>query len=172
MLALLISFCVVLLDQIVKFWVCDSFYPGQTIVIVPGFFSLSYVRNTGAAWGMFGGFNGWLALLSIVILILLVLFRRSFLTDVLIHRVALGLMAGGIVGNLIDRLRLHFVIDYLDFHWGTHPFPAFNVADASICVGVFLYMLSAFVVKSHPLNGNGAPPTDGPAPGQTGEQKA
>ena len=156
MLVLLLSFAIVALDQVTKYLVRVHFYPGEGVSIVPGLFNLAFVRNTGAAWGMFGGFNGWLALLSVVILALIVVFRRSFLTGVLIHRIALGLMVGGIIGNLIDRLRLQYVVDFLDFHWkATYHFPAFNVADASICVGVLVYMLSTFILTSHPLKGNG-----------------
>lgn len=147
MLALLLSFAVVALDQVTKYLVRIHFYPGEVLPIVPGVFNLALVRNPGAAWGMFGGFNGWLALLSIVVLALIVIFRRSFLTDVAIHRVAFGFMIGGIVGNLIDRLRLQYVVDFLDFHWNRHHFPAFNVADSSICIGVMLYMLSAFILS-------------------------
>jgi signal peptidase II len=158
MLVLLLSFAIVAFDQVTKYLVRVHFYPGEGVSIVPGLFNLAFVRNTGAAWGMFGGFNGWLALLSVVILALIVVFRRSFLTDSLVHRIALGLMVGGIIGNLIDRLRLQYVVDFLDFHWkAAYHFPAFNVADAAICMGVLLYMLSAFAPTSHPLNGNGCP---------------
>jgi signal peptidase II len=71
----------------------------------------------------------------------LVGFRRGFLPPGWLGRMILGLLAGGIVGNLIDRVRLGYVVDYLDFHWHGHHFPAFNVADASICIGVGLYMV-------------------------------
>jgi signal peptidase II len=81
-------------------------------------------------------------------LVVIVCFRRSFLNDVPGHRLALGLMVGGIVGNLIDRLRLQYVVDFLDFHWGVHHFPAFNVADSSICIGVGLYILSMLLTPS------------------------
>jgi signal peptidase II len=151
MLVLLLSFAIALIDQVTKYQVCLKFYPGESVPVIPGFFNLAYVRNTGAAWGMLGGLNGWLALFSVVILLGMIVFRRSFLSDVLIHRLALALMIGGIIGNLADRLRLQYVVDFLDFHWRIHHFPAFNVADAAICIGVGLYVLSTFVVPSHPL---------------------
>lgn len=151
MLVLVLSFAIALMDQVTKYQVCLKFYPGESIPVIPGLFNLSYVRNTGAAWGMLSGLNGWLSLFSVMILIGLILFRRSFLSEVLIHRLALGLMIGGIVGNLMDRLRFEYVVDFLDFHWGLHHFPCFNVADAAICVGVGLYVLSSFLVPSHPL---------------------
>lgn len=151
MLVLFISIAVTVLDQVTKDWVTGRFAPGEGVPVIPGFFQLVYVRNTGAAWGMFGGLTGWLAVFSILMLVTIVLFRRSFLDDTLAHRIALGCMVGGIVGNLIDRLRLQYVVDFLDFHAGVHHFPAFNVADSAICVGVGLYMVTAFLTSTHPL---------------------
>jgi len=151
MVALIVSFVIAILDQVSKYLVSWQFYPGEPLPIIRGFFNLTYVRNTGAAWGIFGGWNAWLAVLSLVILAALVVFRRSFLVDCLSHRLALGLMIGGIVGNLFDRVRLGYVVDFLDFRFGSYPFPAFNVADSAICIGVAIYALSSLRLPSHPL---------------------
>lgn len=142
MMVLLLSVAIVILDQLTKQWVMVRFCLGESLPVIPGLFNLCYVRNTGAAWGIFGGLNGLLVGLSVVVLLVLIFFRRSFLTDSLVHRLALALMMGGIVGNLLDRVRLQYVVDFLDFHWRIHHFPAFNVADSAICVGVGLYMVS------------------------------
>jgi signal peptidase II len=151
MLVLLLSVAIVILDQVSKQWVTARFSLGESLPVMPGLFNLTYVRNTGAAWGILGGMNGLLVALSVVVLVVLVFFRRGFLTDSLVHRLALSLMIGGIVGNLLDRLRLQYVVDFLDFHWGIHHFPAFNVADSAICVGVGLYMItSLFPAKASP----------------------
>jgi len=144
MQVLLLSIVIVVLDQITKYLVTLKFHLSDSLVLVPGFFSLTYVRNIGAAWGVLGGWNGILVALSAVVLVLLIVFRRSFLTDSLIHRISLGLMLGGIAGNLFDRIRFQYVVDFLDFYWKNHHFPAFNVADSAICVGVGLYMISSF----------------------------
>jgi signal peptidase II len=152
MVVLIISFLIVLLDQVTKYVVTRQFTPEQSLGLVPGFLNLTYVRNTGAAWGMLGGLNGWLALLSIVILVLILRFRRSFLVDGVVHRVALACMIAGIVGNLLDRVRLQYVVDFIDFHWGVHHFPSFNVADSAICVGAGLYIISSLWMTGHPLN--------------------
>jgi signal peptidase II len=144
MQVLLLSVAIVLLDQITKYLVTVRFQLGESLVLIPGCFSLTYVRNIGAAWGMLGGWNGVLVAVSAIVLVLLICFRRSFLTDSLIHRLSLALMLGGIAGNLFDRIRLQYVVDFLDFYWENHHFPAFNVADSSICIGVGLYMLSSF----------------------------
>lgn len=151
MFVLLLSLGVAVLDQIIKDRVMAAFYPGEGIPVVPGYFDLVYVRNTGAAWGMLNGMSGWLAVLSVVMLAAIVIWRRSLISDTLAHRFAFGLITGGIVGNFIDRVRLQYVVDFLDFHWGVHHFPAFNVADSAICVGVGLYILTAFLNASHPL---------------------
>jgi signal peptidase II len=145
MQVLLLTIVIVVLDQITKYLVTLKFHLGDSMALIPGFFSLTYVRNFGAAWGMLGGWNGVLVALSAVVLVLLIVFRRSFLTDSLIHRLSLGLMLGGITGNLFDRIRLQYVVDFLDFYWKIHHFPAFNVADSAICVGVGLYMISSFL---------------------------
>ena len=141
MTPLLVAICVVLLDQASKEWVRGAFSLHESIPVLPGFFNLTYVRNTGAAWGMFSGQNIALSALALVMLAALVVFRRKILPPGRVHRVALGLLCGGIVGNLFDRLRLDYVVDFLDVYWRVHHFPAFNVADSAICIGVGIYVL-------------------------------
>ena len=152
MLVLLIGFVVAVLDQVTKQIVRNSFDVGHSLPLVAGFFDLTYVRNTGAAWGMLGGQNAVLTVLSVVILVLMVIFRRSFLSRTWEHRLALALLVGGVVGNLLDRVRLGWVTDFLDFHVRGWHWPAFNIADSAICVGAGLYIVSAFWVAGHPLN--------------------
>lgn len=142
MLSLIIILVVTLLDQITKELIRSNFYLADRIVVIPGFFQITYIRNTGAAWGMLSGSGGLLTVLSLVMLILLVCFRRHIMTDSLLHRITFGLMISGIVGNLIDRIRHGYVVDFLDFLIIGYNFPAFNVADSAICIGVGLYMFS------------------------------
>ncbi|MGE4490451.1 MAG: signal peptidase II, partial [Kiritimatiellales bacterium] len=89
--------------------------------------------------------------LSVVVLILLAVYHRKVLNPTPDHRIALGLMVGGICGNLIDRVRLGWVTDFLDFHLGVHHWPSFNVADSAICVAVGIYLLSSLWHSRHPL---------------------
>jgi len=152
MLVLLLGLGIAVLDQVTKYVVRLTFAVGESHPVIHGFFDLTYVRNTGAAWGILGGQNASLTLLSIVMLAAILIFRRSFLSDTWEHRIALGLMVGGIVGNLMDRLRLGWVTDFLDFYWKGYHWPCFNVADAAICVGVGVYVLSAMWLASHPLH--------------------
>lgn len=145
MLPLLLGIGVTLLDQISKFAVCRHFCLYESLPVVSGLFSLRYIQNTGAAWGIFAGGHYWLAGLSVGVLAALIVFRRSFFGDGRIDQVTFGLIIGGITGNFIDRVRLNYVVDFLDFYWNGHHFPAFNVADAAICSGVALYMISQAV---------------------------
>lgn len=159
MTPLLVALLVILLDQATKEWVRGAFSLHESVPVIPGFFHLTYIRNTGAAWGMFSGQNLALAVLAFAMLVALVLFRRQFLPPGRVHRVALGLLCGGIVGNLFDRLRLDYVVDFLDFfHRGWH-FPAFNVADSAICIGVGIYVLGTLLA---PRAAAAAPETPAP----------
>lgn len=152
MLALILGLIVVVLDQFTKVWVRETFVcGGEPQAVIPGFFNLVYVRNPGAAWGMLGGQQVILILLSIVVLLMLAIFHRRVLNPTLDHKIALGLMLGGILGNLIDRIKFGWVTDFLDFHIGTHHWPSFNIADSAICIAVGLYLLSSLWHSHHPL---------------------
>ena len=154
MVPLLITIAITVSDQWTKLWVRAEFALGESREVVPGFFSFTYLRNPGAAWGMFGGHNMMLTLLSIIMLAVIFIFRRSFLSDTWEHRIALGLMAGGILGNLMDRVRWGYVVDFLDFNIAGYHWPVFNVADSAICVGVGIYIVSSLWMSTHPLHEN------------------
>lgn len=130
-----VALAVVALDQGTKLWVVGAFAHGETLPLLP-FFSLTYVRNQGAAWGLFQGAHLWLAGFGAVAVALCCLFWRRIFGDHAWAAPLGGLLLGGIVGNLVDRVRLGYVVDFLDFHWGAWHFPCFNVADSAICVGV------------------------------------
>ncbi|MEK7677368.1 MAG: signal peptidase II [Verrucomicrobiota bacterium] len=143
-----VALSVVALDQLTKRTVLEYLgYAGQKIVI-DGFFKFVHWGNTGAAWSLFHGNNELLAIISLVALLVLFLSRHYFDSGALQGQVALGLIFGGIVGNLIDRLSVRHVIDFIYFYLqqrdgGEIGFPAFNVADTAICTGVgLLFLLS------------------------------
>lgn len=142
MFPLCLGIGIALLDQISKFLIQQRFALYESTPIIPGFFDLRFIKNTGAAWGLFAGGHFWLAALSVLVLAALIFFRKIFFSERLIDRLAYGFIIGGIVGNFIDRIRLNYVVDFLDFSWRNYHFPAFNVADAAICSGVALYMFS------------------------------
>jgi len=104
-----------------------------------------YVRNDGAAWNILSGHGIILILISATVLVLLAVYRRSFLQEQLSHRILLGLLIGGIAGNLIDRIRFGWVTDFLDFEFGSYHYPSFNVADSAICIAIGLYLITNFL---------------------------
>jgi signal peptidase II len=117
-------------DRLTKLWAQVSLRPRPSIRVLP-FFHLSYVENTGAAWGMLQGRNPLLIIISLALLGALLYLRRSWPQKNLWTHYGLVLVAGGALGNLYDRLRFGCVIDFLDFL----VWPVFNVADSSITVG-------------------------------------
>ncbi len=161
MLALAVALALVIGDQWSKDWVRRSLSLYEMRPIVDGFAYLTYVRNTGAAWGMFRGANLWLALLSLLTLVLLLRFRASLVRPSPAHRIALGLLAGGIVGNLMDRLRLGYVTDFLSLHFGRYEFPAFNLADSGITLAVVVFAVSSWWLDRHERAHPAVAPSDG-----------
>jgi signal peptidase II len=132
-------------DQLTKFIVLQLLGQGQERVIVDGFFKFVHWGNTGAAWSMFRGNNELLAIVALLALVVLFLARNHFDTRTRLGQLAFGMILGGIAGNLTDRLlpsRQH-VIDFVYFYIKRQGgeeigFPAFNVADSGICIGVAL----------------------------------
>lgn len=130
------------LDQLTKFLVLKSLGQGQEKVIVDGFFRFVHWVNTGASWSLFRDNNSTLAVVAGVAFVVLIFTRKHFSTHTLTGQLAFGMVLGGIAGNLTDRIipsRQH-VIDFLRFYVDTANgevgFPAFNIADSGICVGV------------------------------------
>ncbi len=126
----------VVLDQLSKIWAADYLLSNGPIEVIKGFFSFTYVKNTGAAWGLFQGATTFFVIASVAMLVILVAWfiksKRSAFSF------AMALMIGGTIGNLIDRLTLGYVRDFLDFIILGYDFPVFNLADSFLCVGVGL----------------------------------
>jgi len=141
----LVALAVVGLDQLTKLLIPKLLGYNQEKVIIDGFFKLVHWANTGAAWSLFRGNNNMLALVALVALVVLYFSRHHFDSRTLLGQMAFGLIFGGIVGNLIDRLVRGHVIDFLYFfiqHRGNEiGFPAFNLADSAICTGVGLIFI-------------------------------
>jgi signal peptidase II len=135
-------------DQLSKLWILATvpFNPlhshgvGDDREVIAGFFYIIHVGNTGAAWSMFTGKSVMLALLAAGTLIAIFFWRHSLGLRERLSQIAFGLLCGGIVGNLVDRLMHGHVIDFIDLHFGSYIYPTFNVADSGICVGVILYL--------------------------------
>ncbi|MDD4101809.1 MAG: signal peptidase II [Kiritimatiellae bacterium] len=138
----LITVMLVALDQATKYLAVTRLKPMGSVVVINGFFNLSYVENSGAAWGILAGRQYLLISFSIVTLIFLIWHRKHLFEHLWLSPFTMILILGGVIGNLIDRVLHSYVIDFLDFHWRGAHFPAFNVADAAICCGVFLFVLT------------------------------
>ncbi|MCI0526797.1 MAG: signal peptidase II [Nitrospira sp.] len=145
-----IALGIILLDQGTKFLIHRSMHLHESITIVEGFFAITYIRNPGAAFGFLANLSDhfrfyFFIIISIVALIFLGAFffktpREDFWTQL-----GISMVVGGAVGNLIDRLRLGEVIDFLDFFVGSTHWPAFNVADSAISIGLALLILQLFL---------------------------
>ena len=144
---LALSLLAVVLDQASKWAVDSSMQLYQSIPLVP-YFNLTYVRNTGAAFSFLSEAGGWqrwfFAGLAIVISIVIAVWLVRLKQHETLLAVALSLVLGGAIGNLIDRLAYGYVIDFLDVYYQTWHWPAFNIADSAITLGVVLMLLESF----------------------------
>lgn len=142
----LIALAILLLDQASKQVIIRTFRLGQSIPVIPGFFDIVYVLNPGAAFGFLATLseqvrNPFFILISIVAVALIIFYHARYLRSHRLASVALGLILGGAIGNLMDRLRHGVVVDFLDIHVYQYHWPAFNVADSAISIGVSLMIL-------------------------------
>ena len=140
---LTLSAIVILLDLWTKHLVLKSIALHDAITVIPNFFQLVHVRNTGAAFGLGANASSKIVplLLNVgaiaVFCVVVVYAFRTAVTDRLLQT-GLHLILGGAIGNLLDRFRFGYVVDFLDVYVGTHHWPAFNVADSAICIGIAL----------------------------------
>jgi signal peptidase II len=145
-LLLLVSLPLYLLDQVTKWLVLRFISTDEFVPVIPGFFYLVQVHNTGAAFGMFKNNNLFFLLLASAALILLAIFaRRGAFTDAP-SRFGAALLVSGVLGNLTDRIIHGYVVDFLDviLPWYGH-WPAFNIADSAICAASALFLISGFL---------------------------
>ncbi|MDK9707676.1 MAG: signal peptidase II [Desulforhopalus sp.] len=139
----------IVLDQLTKAWVIGYLRLYESVEIIPGFFNLVYVTNTGAAFSMLANFDSpwrhyFFLGIGLIALIGLTVAYWKLRKVSRYYSLALALIAGGAAGNLIDRVRFGAVIDFLDFYVGRYHWPAFNVADSAICVGAGLFLVVNF----------------------------
>jgi signal peptidase II len=137
---LLLGFVVVVLDQATKFMIQTKMSPWQSISVLPGWFSITFVENFGAAFGILQSKTFLLIGMTIVVLLVVWFNRRQLHKFPRVFRVGLALAIGGSLGNFVDRVRLGYVVDFFDFH----VWPVFNVADMGIVCGVGLIILGMF----------------------------
>jgi len=143
---LAISVAIIVLDALTKWLVAAQIDLHESITVIPNLFEIVHVRNTGAAFGIGANTDSHLVPMllnggAIVVFIVVVVYAlRTAVTDRMLQ-VALHLILGGAIGNLVDRFRFGYVVDFLDFYVRDHHWPAFNVADSAICIGIGLLFL-------------------------------
>jgi signal peptidase II len=146
-----LSALVIVLDQLSKAWITSHFAYGENYRVAD-FFSLVLAHNTGAAFSFLseaGGMQRWLfTAIAIVASAWIIWLLRKHHAQILFAW-ALGMILGGALGNLIDRVTYGYVVDFLSFHWNGHYFPAFNLADSAITCGAFLLILDSLKEKKH-----------------------
>ncbi len=147
-----VATCVLLvvpLDQLTKWWIATTIPHGGWIDVIDGFFRLTHARNPGAALGLFREAPMWIFIgLTTAALILIGSFYRKLPPTDRFSSSALGLILAGAIGNLLDRVRLGEVVDFLQFDLGLFIFPDFNVADSSIVIGVSLLLLEVVALET------------------------
>lgn len=146
----IVTVLVLVFDQVTKYFIYSRFHLGESIPVIDGLFSITYVRNTGAAFGLFYKAPTWFRdpffiIVPLVALIVITMLLISVPKDKKWAQVGLCLIFSGALGNLIDRVRFGYVVDFLDCFWREHHWPAFNVADACIVVGVGIVLILSFI---------------------------
>ncbi len=144
-----LSVVVVLIDQVTKLWVGHGFGYGESKAVTD-FFNLVLVYNSGAAFSFLsdaGGWQRWLLSAVAVTASVWIIWLLSRNAHQRLFSCALALILGGALGNLVDRVMYGYVVDFLDFYWGAHHFPAFNVADSAVSCGAALLLWDGFTKK-------------------------
>lgn len=136
------AFTVFALDQITKYLVHLGLTPNQSLPLIKNILHLTYVRNRGAAFGLLQGKQAFLMIAGVLVIALIFYFHSKLKSSDLLQ-LPLGLMLGGSAGNLLDRLTRHYVVDFIDFRF----WPVFNIADASLNVGVGLLIFMILFKK-------------------------
>ena len=147
---MLIAILTIFFDQLSKWWILNLVMVPPKTIEVTQFFNLVLVHNRGASFGIFSDAPGWasIALIVFAIIISIVLAIWMWQAQETFLSIALALVIGGAIGNVIDRIRYGAVVDFLDVHAGGWHWPAFNVADSAITLGVILLILDSLRSKS------------------------
>jgi signal peptidase II len=164
----LVALGVLFLDQLTKWWVAMNIAGKPPVVLVEGFVRLRYTENRGAAFGFFQGWTGALSIAAIAVIIAIIYSASKLGGTSKLGLVALGLITGGAIGNLVDRLRLGYVVDFVDVYGPRieidhtpYTFPVFNVADSAITIGTIL-LIGTFLFAGDSTKAQEAAPGDGP----------
>jgi signal peptidase II len=136
---LLTALLIIIADQLSKHFITSMLQAGESIPLIEGFLHLTFVRNPGAAFGMLPYQTIFFVIITVAVVLFIVYYYRLLSTDHRLLRFSLALLLGGAIGNLIDRLRTGYVVDFIDFKiWP----PVFNIADSAIVIGIGLFLIA------------------------------
>jgi signal peptidase II len=161
LILLLLSPVVLIIDQLTKLYIDRTMKLYQSVPVVDNLFSITYLRNRGAAFSFLSDASWRLPFFMLATVIAVIAIMVAFVklrADQRFAAISLTLILSGAVGNLIDRVRLGEVIDFLDVYWKNHHWPAFNIADSAICVGVAMLALDMFLEERR-IKKNGEEPS-------------
>lgn len=149
LLGLSAALVVFVLDQVSKYWIMNDVLAEKAMIIFTPFFSLVRAWNTGVSFSMFNnwGLSGVIVLSFVAFVIIFFLVRWLKTEKSPLVQLSLGFIIGGALGNVVDRVRLGAVFDFLDFSFGSYHWPAFNVADSFICIGACIVIAHGLLVK-------------------------
>lgn len=161
-----LALAILVLDQLSKLWIVHgsgylhgAIPPFSGTEVLPGFFNLIYTTNDGAAWGLLSGYSWLFVVIAAIVLYGVYHFRHELELRRRPYQIAFGLLIGGIVGNVIDRITRGHVVDFLDVDLQFYRWPTFNIADAAIVAGTaWLLLYSQFIDQPAPVpKGRGSP---------------
>lgn len=141
---IILSTILVIIDQVSKIIVINNLTNNKSVEVIKSFFYLTYTNNTGAAFSILTGKRILLILVSLIVIGILIYYIKKTKIEKKINKIALSLVIGGSIGNLIDRIVKGAVIDFLDFKIFGYNYPIFNLADTFIVLGVFLLLIGMF----------------------------
>lgn len=147
MFLFLLAAIILILDQVSKFIICRIILPGGSFPVIENIFHLTHVQNQGAAFGLFPNQTLFFISITLLTVLLILFFHQRISKKGSSFSCALGLILGGALGNLIDRIRLKAVIDFLDFSLKGHHWPSFNIADSAITIGAIILLFSVIFKK-------------------------
>lgn len=157
LILLIVSVFSLLVDQLTKAYIDRSMDLHHSIPVIDGLFNITYVRNKGAAFGFLANTSyriPFFIFVSIVAVVVILIAFYKLRDDQRLAMVSLAMILSGAIGNLIDRMRLGEVIDFLDVYWKGYHWPAFNIADSAICIGVALLAIDMFKEEKQGKNRN------------------
>ncbi|MDP1383961.1 signal peptidase II, partial [Priestia megaterium] len=150
----IIALIIITLDQFTKWLIVKELEIGESIPVIENVLYITSSRNQGAAWGILQNQMWFFYVITVIVVIGLVIYIQKYVRNQRLIGIALGLMLGGAIGNFVDRIFHKEVVDFIQTYIGSYPFPIFNVADSSLCIGVSLLIIHMYFEDKQKKNVN------------------